>query len=84
MRKIETEREIAAMPSIFKEVLMKGYNFSQLKGCREGERLDFTPTGRTFACMMEKKKYTNLLFATHLHSNVTSLISTKRKTWNNV
>lgn len=58
MRKIETEREIAAMPSIFKAVLMKGYNFSQLKGCREGERLDFTPTGCTFACTVEggKKK----------------------------
>lgn len=61
-------KEIAVAPSIFKEVLMKGYNFSQLKGCREGERLDFAPTGRTFTFTTGQKinTYTNLLFAAHL------------------
>lgn len=44
----ETEREIAAVPSIFKALLMKGYYFSQLNGSREGERLDFN---RSHLCM---------------------------------
>lgn len=68
--------------SIFKAVLMKGYYFSQLTG-REERGLILT--GRTFACMKgEKKQHTNLLFAAHLHSSVTSLISTEKKIWNNV
>lgn len=50
---------------IFKAVLMKGYYFSQLKGCGEGERLDFNGS---YLCMhgggkKKKRKHTNLLFA---------------------
>lgn len=48
---------------IFKAVLMKGYYFSQLKGCGEGERLDFN---RSYLCMhgvVGGRKHTNLLFA---------------------
>lgn len=55
MGKIETEREIAAVPSIVKAVLTKGYYFSQLKECTEGERLDFN---RLHLCMQEEKKKT--------------------------
>lgn len=66
-------REITAVPSIFKAVLMKGYHFSQLKGRREGERLDFTLTGRIFPFTeewgekKEKNTHTNLLFAAMSH-----------------
>lgn len=68
------------MPSICKAVLMKGYNFTQLKRCRLQ-----TATGHTFACRVDEKiKYTNLLLAVHFHTNVTSVISTKREFWNNV
>lgn len=64
MGKIETERETAAVPSILKAVLMKGYYFSQLKGCREGERLDFTLTGHIFACVKGKKIFSLLRTST--------------------
>lgn len=77
MGKIKTERELAVVPGIYNAVLMKGYYFSQLKGCREVERLDFN---RSHLFMHRgKKKHINLLFAAHLHSNVTSLISTEKK-----
>lgn len=83
--KIETEKEMAATPGVFMAVLMKGYYFSQLKGCRKGERLDFS---RSHLCMHGGKKHTHthtsLLFAAHLYSNVTSLIGTEKKIWNNL
>lgn len=51
----------------------------------QGGREAWFYTNRSHLCMHgEEKKYTNLLFAAHLHSNVTSLISTKREIWNNV
>lgn len=62
MGKIKTERELAVVPGIYNAVLMKGYYFSQLKGCREVERLDFN---RSHLFMHRGKKNTSIFSLLH-------------------